>query len=59
MFDLPARKNANPKRKKGTISSLNEPTRGIKGVRAERYTIDESKILPHIRAGIEIASELK
>ncbi|CAC5422641.1 unnamed protein product [Mytilus coruscus] len=54
VFDQPERKHANPKRKKGTISSLGEPSKGIKSVREERYKLNESKILPHVRAGINL-----
>lgn len=49
---MPERKTTNPKRKRGTISSLNEPAIGSKDIRAERYKVDESKILSHVRAGI-------
>ncbi|CAG2185774.1 unnamed protein product [Mytilus edulis] len=48
LFDMPERKTTNPKRKQGTITSLNEPARGSKGIRADRYKVDESKILPHV-----------
>ncbi|VDI25545.1 Hypothetical predicted protein [Mytilus galloprovincialis] len=54
VFDQPERKHDNPKRKKGTISSLGEPSKGIKSVREERYKLNESKILPHVRAGINL-----
>ncbi|CAG2200367.1 unnamed protein product [Mytilus edulis] len=48
LFDMPERKTTNPKRKRGTITSLNEPAKGSKGIRADRYKVDESKILPHV-----------
>jgi len=47
----------NPKildEKKGTVTGLDQPAKGCKGVRVQRYTVDESKILPHIRAGVAL-----
>lgn len=58
VFDLPERRHTNPKRKKGTISDLHEPCKGNLGIRAERYTVNESKILPHVRAGIQLPAQL-
>ena len=58
LFDMPERKTTNPKRKRGTITSLNEPAKGSNGIRAERYKVDESKILPHVQAGILLDDNL-
>jgi len=54
IFDVPERKSENPRRKKGTVTGLDQPAKGCKGVRVQRYTVDESKILPHIRAGVAL-----
>ena len=53
-FDLPDRKSNSKKRKRGTINDLSKPARGAVGVRSERYRLNESKILAHIRAGKEL-----
>lgn len=41
------------------ISKIFHPTRGNKGLRAERYTLNEAKILPHIRAGIDLSNTIQ
>ena len=53
-FDIPDRTVSNPRRKSGVISNIHEPARGSKGIREDHYKVDESKILPHIRAGIQL-----
>lgn len=41
------------------ISDSFHQSRGNKGVRAERYTLNEAKILPHIRAGIDLPNTIE
>ena len=52
-FDHPSRRKQNPKRKRGTIQEVDLPSRGTRPVR-EHYHFDESKVLPHIRQGIDL-----
>lgn len=54
VFDLQERTVTKPKRKTGEISDIHQPARGSKGIREDFYKVDESKILPHIRAGITL-----
>ncbi|XP_035687318.1 uncharacterized protein LOC118423289 [Branchiostoma floridae] len=51
MFDTPRTRKSH--RRHGQISGPNEPSRGTRGVR-QHHRIDESKMLPSTRAGIEI-----
>ncbi len=54
VFDRSERTVPNPKRKSGIISDIHEAARGSKGIREDYYKVDESKILPHVRAGIKL-----
>ena len=51
-FDAQERFRGKQKRKKGDVSDLNAPARGIKPVR-QHHKRDESKILPHVRRGLQ------
>lgn len=56
MFDDPSRKKMHPKRKRVEVSTWGQPAKGSKGVR-EFHKKDESKILPHIRMGLNFDSD--
>ena len=51
-FDHENRKSKNPRRKSGTIGTLSQSSRGAQGVRSH-HKINEEKILPHRRAGLD------
>ena len=52
-FDAPIRARRNPKRKSTVVSKPNEPARGCMPVR-QYHRRDESKILPHVRRGLQL-----
>ena len=53
IFDTVARKRRKPKRKFGDVGHPDLAARGVTGVR-EHHKRNETKILPHIRLGIEL-----
>ena len=54
MFDDANRKKSNPKRKKGSISTLDTVSHGACGVR-EFHKVNEERILAHRRSGLSDA----
>ena len=52
-FDLPERANRKPKRKRGEINLPGKVAQGVRSVR-QHHRCDESKLLPHVRLGINI-----
>lgn len=53
-FDASDRVRGKQKRKKGDVSNPDEPARGIQPVR-QHHRRDETKILPHVRRGLNFA----
>jgi hypothetical protein len=52
-FDAHIRVRRNPKRKSMVVSKPNEPARGCMTVR-QYHRRDESKIVPHVRRGLQL-----
>ncbi|KAL5011712.1 hypothetical protein ScPMuIL_010263 [Solemya velum] len=52
-FDYPERAKRKPKRKSATVSKPHEPAKGCMPVR-QHHRRDESKILPHVRRGLNL-----
>lgn len=51
-FDNPERVRGKQKRKKGQLSNIHETAKGARPIR-QYYKVDETKIPPHKRMGID------